>query len=287
MIPSEWLHAFAVFAEDANLSRAAKRLALSQPAVHAQLRRLSELLGVPLYHRVGRGLALTREGIDVAAFAREAEERSRDLVARLRGDGADRRIVVAAGAGALLHVIADGLRAFTRSYDGRLEFVTADAAAAVDATQRGAAHVGVAALGAVPESLVGHRLAEVRQVLVMPRDHRLARRRRVRLGELAGEPLVLPPAGRPQRAVLDAALAGIDVRIGAIASGWDVVLRLVQLGVGIAVLNGNVPVPRGLLARPLDELPVVRYFAFTRPRPRADVAACVAALVHHAARAGA
>ncbi|HWU91108.1 MAG TPA: LysR family transcriptional regulator [Kofleriaceae bacterium] len=283
MIPSEWLHAFTVFAEDANLSRAAKRLALSQPAVHAQLRRLSELLGVPLYRRVGRGLALTREGIEVAAFARGAEERSREFVARLRGEETDRRIVVTAGAGALLHVIAEGLRAFARTYDGRLEFVTADAAAAVDATQSGAAHVGVAALGAAPDSLVSYRLAEVRQVLVMPRDHRLARRRRVRLGELAGERLVLPPAGRPQRAVLDAALAGVGVRVGAIASGWDVVLRLVELGVGIAVMNSNVPVPRGLLARTLNELPVVRYFVFTRPHPRADVVTCVDALVRHAA----
>ena len=118
MLPSDCLHTFAVFAEDANLSRAAKRLALSQPAVHAQLRRLSDLLGVALYHRVGRGLALTKEGIEVAAFARDAEERSRELVAHMRGEGSDRRIVLAAGAGALLHVIAAGLRAFARTFAG-------------------------------------------------------------------------------------------------------------------------------------------------------------------------
>jgi hypothetical protein len=47
------LRAFAAFAEDANMSRAARRLHLSQPAVHAQLRRLSEALGAPLYQRLG------------------------------------------------------------------------------------------------------------------------------------------------------------------------------------------------------------------------------------------
>ncbi len=64
MISSDRLHTFAVFAEDNNLSRAAKRLHLSQPAVHAQLKALADELGVPLYQRAGRGLVLTKEGVD-------------------------------------------------------------------------------------------------------------------------------------------------------------------------------------------------------------------------------
>jgi DNA-binding transcriptional LysR family regulator len=278
MIPSEWLHAFAVFAEDANLSRAATRLHLSQPAVHAQLRKLADALGVPLYRRVGRGLALTREGIEVAAFARDADERAKELVARLRGEAEERRVVLAIGAGALLHVVPEGLRRFTRAYDGRLEIVTADARAAVAAVESGAAHAGVAALDAPPAGLEAHALATAAQVLLMPRDHRLAAKRRPRLADLAGERLVLPPPGRPQRAVLDAALAGTPIRAAATATGWEVTVRLVELGAGLAVVNGTVPVPRGLVARPLHELPTVRYLAFTRPRPRPDVRDLVAAL---------
>ena len=278
MISSEWLQTFASFAEDANLSKAARRLHLSQPAVHAQLRKLSEALGVPLYRRVGRGLALTREGVEVAAFARDAEERSSSLVAHLRGEAEERRVVLAIGAGALLHVVPEGLRAFARSYDGRLEIVTADAASAVAAVASGSAHAGVAALDAPPRDLAHHAIVTAPQALVVPRDHRLAKKARPALADLAGERLVLPPEGRPQRAVLDAALSGIGIRIGATASGWDVVLRLVELGVGIAVVNGTVPIPRALVARPLRELPPVRYWAFTRPRPRADVEALVRSL---------
>src|SRR6185436_6917897 len=85
-IESSWLRAFAAFAEDPNLSRTARRLHLSQPAVHAQLARLSEALAVPLYRRAGRALVLTREGTEVAAFARESEERAREIVARMRGE---------------------------------------------------------------------------------------------------------------------------------------------------------------------------------------------------------
>src|SRR5258706_7492805 len=114
MIEASWLQAFAAFAEDANLPRAAKRLHLSQPAVHAQLRKLSEALGVPLYTRSGRGLVLTQDGAQVAAFARDAEERATDLVARLRGRAQEHHVVLAAGAGAIIHVVGERIRAFMK-----------------------------------------------------------------------------------------------------------------------------------------------------------------------------
>lgn len=293
MIHSDWLLAFSVFAEDANLSRTAKRLHLSQPAVHAQLRKLADALGVPLYQRAGRGLVLTREGIEVAAFARDAEERSRDLVARMRGESADapRRVVLAAGAGALLHVLGDGMRAFSRSYEGHLEIVTADATGAVDAVLRGVAHVGVIAVDATgttaasqsASDLDSHRITEVGQLAVVPRAHRLAKKRRLSLADLEGERMVMPPEGRPQRAALDAALAARGVRVvaGAIATGWELTLRLVELGVGAAVVNASVKLPRALVSRPLSELPRLRYAAVTRRRPRGDAAALVRELVAH------
>src|SRR5688572_25674257 len=137
MIPSAWLRAFAVFAEDANMSRAARRLHLSQPAVHAQLKKLEAEIGVPLYHRVGRGLALTREGSLVAAFARDEAERVEALLAELRGERGERRVVLAAGGGAIVHVLGAGLHAFIRKVGARIEVVTADAPRALDLVRGG------------------------------------------------------------------------------------------------------------------------------------------------------
>jgi DNA-binding transcriptional LysR family regulator len=290
MIPSDWLETFAIFAEEESLSRAARRMHLSQPAVHAQLARLQELLGVALYRRAGRGLALTREGIEVAAFARSTHEAHADLVARLRGDGApeDRRLVLAAGAGAIRDVIPEGLRAFVRGWRGRLEVVTCDAPRAAEMVLRGEAHVAVAAFGpegeAFDEALVVHRLTEVEPALVVPHGHPLAKRREVGIADLEGERLVVPPVGRPQRARLEAAFRkrGLALDVGATATGWDVTVRLVELGLGIAVVNGSVHVPRGLAKIPLRELARVRYVAMTRRGPRPDVKDLVAALREHA-----
>lgn len=277
------LRSFASFAEDANLSRAAKRLHLSQPAVHAQIKRLEEALGCSLYRRVGRSLALTPEGVEVGAFAREQEGRTRELFARLHHGADDARVVLAAGAGALLHVLGPAMRAFTRASHAPLEVLTTDGPTTLAAVRDGSAHVGVAALAEIPTGLDVARVTEIPQVLVVPRDHPLARRRAVRLEALAGARLVLPPVGRPQRAILDAAFAarGISVHAAATAVGWELVVHLAAVGAGLAVVNACVALPRGLVARPLPELPKVQYLAFTRPRPRRVATELLRAVVAH------
>jgi LysR family transcriptional regulator, mexEF-oprN operon transcriptional activator len=56
------LRVFAVVAESGSVTSAASRLYLTQPAVSAALRRLTTTVGVPLFARSGRGLALTSRG---------------------------------------------------------------------------------------------------------------------------------------------------------------------------------------------------------------------------------
>ncbi len=284
MIESSLLRTFASFAEDANLSRAARRMHLTQPAVHAQLRRLAEAVGAPLYRRQGRGLLVTDAGVEVAAFARSFAEQSAGLLARVRGLEAEQRLALAAGPGAILYVIDEGLRAFAKARRAPVEIVGADADAAVEAVRTGAAHVGVGVLDASPSALAVHRLTDVEQVLVMPRAHRLAKKRRVSADDFAAERLVLPKEGRPQRLAIEAVLRARRVSpvVGAIARGWELSIKLVELGAGLAIVNGCCTLPRGLVARPIRELPTVRYVTFTRPEPRADAAELVRMLVRHA-----
>ncbi|MBS0341595.1 MAG: LysR family transcriptional regulator [Proteobacteria bacterium] len=64
------LRAFAAVAREGNVSRAAQRLHLSQPAVSLQLKRLAEITGLTLFSRTSQGLALTSDG---AALLPQAE----------------------------------------------------------------------------------------------------------------------------------------------------------------------------------------------------------------------
>src|SRR6187402_2886861 len=56
------LRVFAVVAETGSVTAAASRLYLTQPAVSAALRRLTTVIGAPLFARSGRGLVLTSRG---------------------------------------------------------------------------------------------------------------------------------------------------------------------------------------------------------------------------------
>jgi LysR family transcriptional activator of mexEF-oprN operon len=56
------LRVFAVVADTGSVTVAASRLYLTQPAVSAALRRLTRVVGAPLFARSGRGLVLTSRG---------------------------------------------------------------------------------------------------------------------------------------------------------------------------------------------------------------------------------
>lgn len=64
------LRAFAAVAREGNVSRAAQRLHLSQPAVSLQLKRLADITGLTLFNRTSQGLALSPDG---AALLPQAE----------------------------------------------------------------------------------------------------------------------------------------------------------------------------------------------------------------------
>lgn len=64
------LRAFVLAAREGNVSRAAERLHLTQPAVSLQLKRLAEETGLQLFTRTPHGLALTADG---AALLPQAE----------------------------------------------------------------------------------------------------------------------------------------------------------------------------------------------------------------------
>lgn len=77
--------AFLVTAEEGTLSAAARALGVAQPTLGRQVDALEEELGVILFERVGRGLALTPSGVELLEHV------------RAMGDAANRVALAAAG----------------------------------------------------------------------------------------------------------------------------------------------------------------------------------------------
>lgn len=82
------LRAFVMIAQEGNLTRAAERLCITQPALSLQLKKLQEGLDVPLFERLPRGMRLTQAGRQLLPAAErilQATAEFRSAAARLKG----------------------------------------------------------------------------------------------------------------------------------------------------------------------------------------------------------
>jgi DNA-binding transcriptional LysR family regulator len=258
--------AFAVFADHLNVSAAARQLHISQPALHVKIRKLAEQVGRPLYVRAGSALALTEAGRQVARFGREILDQTSDFAARLAPGYPGEELRLAAGDGAYLYLVGGAIRRFLASADCRLRLTSRDRDGALDDVLSGRADLGVAPLESSHPELELRTLTNVGQMLVVPAGHRLAAKRRLRLGDLRDCELVVPPEDRPHRRLLARLLQSADVpwSVAVEAQGWELMIRFVQIGVGLAVVNACCRLPRGLKGIPIPELPSLRYHLFHR-----------------------
>ncbi|MBS2018722.1 MAG: LysR family transcriptional regulator [Deltaproteobacteria bacterium] len=88
--PSEWLNYnhlryFWVVAREGSVTRAAKKLRLTQPTISKQLHDLEAAVGEALFEKQGRRLVLTESGRSAMRFADEIFALGREMVDTLRG----------------------------------------------------------------------------------------------------------------------------------------------------------------------------------------------------------
>jgi DNA-binding transcriptional LysR family regulator len=271
-LSTDALASFAVFAEHLNFTRSAEELRISQPALHVKVNKLAESLGRPLYRRHGRMLTLTPEGEAVARFARDLDVRVAAFLDEVRGTRPTRPLVLAAGEGAYLYLLGDLIHGLLRDRDAGdrrppLKLINCDRTRMLAAVRTGRADLGVGVLETLPDDLHTTLLASYPATLVMPDGHPLASRRRLNLTDLDGVALVLPPTNRPHRSTVERALraAGVDWSLAIEAEGWPLTLHFVSLGVGLAVVNGCVRPPAGLVSREIAGLPTIPYYAAHLP----------------------
>jgi DNA-binding transcriptional LysR family regulator len=263
---------FVAVAEELHFSRAAERLGMAQPPLSQRIRALEEELGARLFSRTSRSVALTPAG---EAFLREARlvlaaARRAGETARRVGQGLAGRLTVGFVNPAMDAFLSDALAKFRRDAPevaltlremGTREQVAALAAERLD--------VGfVRRAGQDFPGVVLTVVAREPYVLAVPAGHALARARRVALGALDGQPMVLPP--REQAPALLAAIEAALVRAGARvtpvqeAASKFTMVSLVAAGVGLAFLPASVRVWRraGVVFRELGPgLPAVELAA--------------------------
>jgi DNA-binding transcriptional LysR family regulator len=267
-VNSEQLFAFVTFAEYRNFTRAAAELHISQPALHVQIRKLGEAIGRPLYARSGRELVLTAEGERLAAYGREIRERGDHVLAEIRGERSIGPTVLAAGQGAFLYLLGAAIKRFRHP----LRVLALPGPEAIEAVRSARAHVGVVATEVPPHDLAVAKLRTVGQHVIVPASHRLAQRRSIAPRDLAGESVIVAPAGSAHRTMLEHHLRGIAWTRAVEVTGWELMLQLARLDIGLAIVNDFCEPPRGMVAIRLAGAAAITYYVIARhhlaPAPR-------------------
>lgn len=242
MTPDQLL-TFAMVAQYRNISRAAELLHLSQPAVSGQLRLLQESMGEPLYHRDGRGIALTPTGQQLAQYAQRTQSAYAEAQAfrrALKGIEAGTLRIGASTTPAsyvLPYLVADF---HSRHPVIQIEMLDGN----TTEIMREITDLDIAFIeGVVPANLspdIGvypwHR---DNIVAIVPNTHALARNETVALETLAGYPLIWRESGSGVRQVVEDAFAkrGLETRIALELAGVEGVKEAVRAGMGIGFVS--------------------------------------------------
>lgn len=237
------LEYFVAVAEEANFTRAAERVYISQSGVSAQIRRLERELGTALIDRSGRTATLTTAGAAaleharaVLASANAVRQAVDDVSGLLRG-----QVVVGMVTACTVTPLFDALAAFALAHSRvELSLIEDTSDRLVERVRNGEMDLAlVGAAGAPPPGLDALLIVSEGLVAAMPPAHPLAMRQRTTLADLSAYPIVCLPEGTGIRTVFDQACAakGIHPNIALQASAPDAVADLAIRGLGIAILS--------------------------------------------------
>ncbi|SDK50811.1 LysR family transcriptional regulator [Nonomuraea jiangxiensis] len=278
------LRYFVAVAEELNVTRAAERLFVSQPALSKQLRALERQLGFRLFERVPSGVVLTRQGGTLLPIARDLLERWADGLEAVRAAAPAGTLVIglqtAVGRG-LQQEALRRFRAVMPEWEVSLRLVGWDDPSGGLAD--GSSDVAFVWLP-VPPGLGIHVLVTERRGVALPDDHALAGLTEVPFAALRDEPFIaLPAAAGPLRDYW----LGRDARddepvVGVTAHTPEEVFEAVTGGLGVVlVAEGNAALydRPGLVYRPVTGLPPAELaIAWREGDGRPQVAAFVRAL---------
>lgn len=189
------LRYFVAVAEQENVSRAALKLHVSQPALSRQVRDLEEELGFPLLQRSAKSVRLTDAGRTFLAEARAVLQRTAEAVTAARAVATGRRGELNVGYAPMptVRLLPPTLRAFQAERpEVRVRLHDLSTEEMLTGLRRGALQIAflVRPTRAMLRGLHFEELARDPMRLAVPPGHPFARRRSLAVARLAREPIV-------------------------------------------------------------------------------------------------
>jgi LysR family hydrogen peroxide-inducible transcriptional activator len=237
------LRYFCAIADTGSFSRAAEQTHVSQPSLSQQIRKLEDELGARLFDRLGRMVRLTELG---RGFLPRARTILRDLEAA-RSDVVERKASISGTVGVgVIPTIAPYflppiLATFSRKFpEARVTVVEEITPLLLERLRAGSIDVAIVAL---PLHVKGHEfetfpLLSEKLYAVLPKQHALAGRRALSLGELQSEPFLLLRDGHCFRETAVAACkrARLNPQVIFESGQFSSILSMVSAGLGVSIV---------------------------------------------------
>ena len=236
------LRGFCYAASSGSISKAAKRMNLSQPAVSQQIQGLENELAVTLFVRRGAKIQLTHDGELLFEMARgliEELEHLDEEFRQRRSEVDEGYIEIAAGLSTILYFLPKHVEAFRKAHpriEMRLHNVTG--LEGLERLRAGLVDFAVGPLMQAPADIEFHPIVSYDPVVITCLGHPLVNKEKLTLEEISQYPLILPPRNLSTWPMVDSTFKkhGLSYKVAMEVGGWEVIKKYVELGLGISII---------------------------------------------------
>jgi DNA-binding transcriptional LysR family regulator len=242
-VSTDQLAAFVELARSGSIRLAAESLVISEQGLRSRLLTLEKRIGAELYHKargIRRGSPLTAAGRRFLPHAEAFLERANELTELFSEDPLGRELHVAASQYLVLYVLVDVLRRFHAANPQIHINISVKSEHEIEEALREDPNVvlGIAAPHESSTDLEYVHLFSLDWKLITPARHRLLAKKRVRLTDVADEPLILFERGSSGRQhVIDGFhLQGLTPRVETETTNTEIIVRMVEAGFGVSIV---------------------------------------------------
>jgi DNA-binding transcriptional LysR family regulator len=278
------LRIFEAVARHSSISRAAREMHLTQPAVSMQVRQLEEQIGLPLLEQIGKRLFLTEAGLELRRHAQRFAAHTLELQSAMEQlRGLQRGLLRLAVVSTANYFLPPLVAALTRAHPGvHISLQVGNRESVLSALSDNRADLAVTGQPPDQEDLESLDFMDNPLVVIAPPSHRLARHAQIPLQRLAAETLVVREPGSGTRASVERHFAahGVACRTGCELNTNEAIKQAVQAGLGLAVVSAQtveLECQSGrLVILPVEGFPIIRRWYLVHRRDKRLSAAAIA-----------
>lgn len=235
------LEGFFWVAQTGGYARAARAFPypITQPAVHQQVKKLEDELGVTLFERVAKDrMAPTPAGQRLYDFVRPFFESLPSVVRSIQGGEYGGQLRVTSSSLVLRHILPPWIRRLHKRHPGVQVHLEETGDDAIALLRRGIVDLAIDHLYETPDDLATMHVATCRPFVVAPAEHPRADKDTITVADLAGTPFVSYAPGQRARELQFVALGQHEISPASTLSGTtaETILGFVAAGLGWSIL---------------------------------------------------